>query len=53
LATLHKSRFVEWDRESEFVTLSPKGVKYVEDKLLSAEQFAAADRHPATRAAGG
>lgn len=43
LGALHKQRFVEWDRESEFVTLSPKGAKYVEDKLLDAEQIAAGD----------
>lgn len=43
LGALHKGRFVEWDRESEFVTLSPKGAKYVEDKLLGAEQVAAGD----------
>lgn len=53
LATLHKHRFVEWDRESEFVILSPKGAKYVEDHLLSAEQVAAADRLPTARAGGG
>lgn len=41
LGKLHKDRYVEWDRESEYVVLSPKGVKYVEDKLLRAEQVAA------------
>lgn len=43
LGKLHKDRFVEWDRASEFVMLSPKGAKYVEDKLLDAEQVVAVD----------
>lgn len=43
LGKLHKDRFVEWDRESEFVILSPKGAKYVEDHLVDAEQIVAAD----------
>lgn len=43
LGKLHKERFVEWDRDSELVMLSPKVAKYVEDKLLDAEQFAAGD----------
>ena len=43
LGNLHKERFVEWDRESEFVVLSPKGAKYVEGKLLNAEQVATVD----------
>ena len=43
LGKLHKDRFVEWDRESEFVLLSPKGAKYVEDHLVDAEQIVAAD----------
>src|SRR5699024_9780464 len=46
IGRLHKDRFVEWDRESEFVTLSPKGAKYVEDNLLHAEQVAAAAAKP-------
>jgi hypothetical protein len=35
LAQLHKDRFVEWDRYSETVTLSPKGVRDVEQRLLA------------------
>ena len=31
---LHKHRFLEFDQESESITLSPKGVRYVEEKLL-------------------
>lgn len=31
---LHKQRFIEFDKESESVTLSPKGAEYVETKLL-------------------
>jgi len=31
---LHKRRLVEHDKETESVTLSPVGAKYVEDKLL-------------------
>lgn len=31
---LHKARLLEFDRETESVTLSPKGAEYVEDKLL-------------------
>ncbi|MDA8120141.1 MAG: hypothetical protein M0Z85_08935 [Gammaproteobacteria bacterium] len=46
LGQLHKDRFVEWDRESEFVTLSPKGAKYVEEKLVTAEQVVAVDVGP-------
>jgi hypothetical protein len=31
---LHKERFLEFDKESESVTLSPKGVQYVEANLI-------------------
>ena len=31
---LHKQRFLEFDKESEFVTLSPKGAEYVEENLI-------------------
>lgn len=31
---LHKKRFLEFDKESEFVTLSPKGAEYVEANLI-------------------
>jgi hypothetical protein len=31
---LHKHRFLEFDKESEFVTLSPKGAEYVEANLI-------------------
>jgi hypothetical protein len=31
---LHKQRFLEFDKESEFVTLSPKGAEYVEANLI-------------------
>lgn len=34
LNDLHKERLIEYDRESELVYLSPKGVKTVEDNLL-------------------
>lgn len=34
LHPLHKSRLVEWDRDSDTVTLSPKGAKHIEDHLL-------------------
>ncbi|WP_043766591.1 hypothetical protein [Algiphilus aromaticivorans] len=40
IGNLHKGRFVEWDRDSEFIVLSPKGAKYVEENLLGAEQVA-------------
>lgn len=43
LGQLHKDRFIEWDRNSETITLSPKGAKYVEDRLLNAQQVAQAD----------
>jgi len=49
LRKLHKERFLEWDRETESVVLSPKGSKYVEDKLLNAQQVAAVDVATATR----
>lgn len=35
LLKLHSDRLVEWDREVESVTLSPKGAKYVEESLLT------------------
>jgi len=38
LSKLHSDRFVEWDREVDSVTLSPKGAKYVEETLLLAAQ---------------
>ena len=38
LSKLHKDRHVEWDRESETVTLSPKGAKYVEENLIDIEE---------------
>ena len=34
LYPLHRDRMVEWDRESDTITISPKGAKYVEEKLL-------------------
>lgn len=34
---LHSDRFVEWDKEVDSVTLSPKGAKYVEEVLLAAQ----------------
>jgi hypothetical protein len=37
LAKLHSDRFVEWDRETESVTISPKGAKYVEETLLTSQ----------------
>lgn len=43
LGQLHKDRFIEWDRSSETITLSPKGAKYVEDRLLNAQQVAQGD----------
>lgn len=36
LKELHESRYVEWDKDSESVVLSPKGAKFVEDNLLKA-----------------
>lgn len=35
LSKLHSDRFVEWDRDVDSVTLSPKGAKYVEETLLN------------------
>lgn len=32
---LHKRRMLEWDRTSDIVVLSPLGIRYVEEKLLS------------------
>ncbi|MGH2639965.1 MAG: hypothetical protein ACRDF4_11910, partial [Rhabdochlamydiaceae bacterium] len=34
LRKLHDDRYVEWDKDSDNVTLSPKGAKFVEDTLL-------------------
>jgi len=34
LRNLHKSRFVEYDKDTGVVTLSPKGAAHVEDSLL-------------------
>jgi len=34
LKPLHTARFVEWDRDTETVVLSPKGAKRVEDILI-------------------
>lgn len=34
LAKLHKERFLEFDRESESIILSPKGTEYVEKNLI-------------------
>jgi hypothetical protein len=35
LGRLHRSRLVEYDRETEMVAISPKGNKFVENELLS------------------
>jgi hypothetical protein len=35
LSKLHSDRLVEWDRDIESVTLSPKGAKHVEEFLLA------------------
>jgi hypothetical protein len=43
LSKLHKDRLLEWDRENESVVLSPKGSKYVEDKLFTAQPVASPD----------
>lgn len=34
LEPLHRDRLVEWDRDNEAVTLSPKGAKHVEERIL-------------------
>jgi hypothetical protein len=34
LAQLHKKRLVEYDNETESVTISPLGIKEVEEKIL-------------------
>lgn len=34
LAILHSKRLIEWDQDSDSLTLSPKGVKYVEEHVL-------------------
>lgn len=40
LSKLHSDRFVEWDKDVDSVTLSPKGTKYVEEILLAAQPVA-------------
>jgi hypothetical protein len=47
LSQLHKDRLVEWDRSSQTVTLSPKGARDVEQRLLdgSADDSAKTDTH--------
>jgi len=34
LNKLHADRFIEYDRESEMITLSPTGAQEVEEKIL-------------------
>ncbi len=34
IGELHKHRFLEFDKESESITLSPKGAQYVEENLI-------------------
>jgi hypothetical protein len=34
LEPLHRDRLVEWDRDNGAVTLSPKGAKHVEDRIV-------------------
>jgi hypothetical protein len=34
IAVLHKGRLLEFDKDSESVVLSPKGVEYVEKTLM-------------------
>ncbi len=34
ITPMHKTRLLEFDKETESVTLSPKGVAYIEDNLL-------------------
>lgn len=34
IGDLHKRRFLEFDKDTESITLSPKGVRYVEEKLI-------------------
>lgn len=34
LSKLHRTRLVEWDRETEMVVLSPLGIREVEEKLV-------------------
>jgi len=38
LGQLHKNRLVEWDTSTETGTLSPKGAREVEERLLGAQQ---------------
>jgi hypothetical protein len=33
LAPLHKNRLIEWDKETDAATISPKGIRVVEEKL--------------------
>jgi hypothetical protein len=34
LTPLHKNRLVEYDKETETITISPLGIKEVEEKIL-------------------
>ena len=36
LRPAHRDKLVEYDQITKFVTLSPRGIEYVEDNLLSA-----------------
>jgi hypothetical protein len=38
IGPLHKARLLEFDRETESITLSPKGAAYVEDHLISSSE---------------
>jgi hypothetical protein len=38
LSKLHQERMIEWDKQTESVTLSPKGARDVESRLLGAQQ---------------
>lgn len=35
LEPLHRDRLLDWDRENDAVVLSPKGAKYVEDRIVA------------------
>jgi len=37
LQGLHKDRFIEWDMDDDFVVISPKGAKWVEENLINAQ----------------
>lgn len=43
LSKLHSDRLVEWDKEVDSVTLSPKGAKFVEETLLAAQPVSPPD----------